>query len=286
MARRILVDGDWLVYTAGFAGQKTEYAYINAGGKLVSVAPNLTELKEAVGPTFAADNVFSRVVVDPLDHVLHSVRMMLDKAVAEVQERHGEDFSEVTVLIDGDGNFRHRLATIRPYKGNRATPRPARYPDIREYLADRGAELVYGHETDDELSIRWHQAADDDKPVIVGVDKDLLQIPGLHYNPNKGFCTITPELGELLVYRQCLTGDTTDNIGGCYKCGDKRAHALLKLGMSAAEKWALVVKEYQASLDKYGSELYNGLMAEQAAVENMRLVWLLTRPGEVWEPPV
>lgn len=283
MTTRILVDGDWIVYTAGFAGQKTEYVY-DADGAWVR-GSTMTALKETVGGAFNADNVYSRIVVDPIEHVLHSAKMMLTRAVASVIERVGGTEAEPTVFIDGDGNFRQKIATIRPYKGNRVAAKPVMYTAIREYLQEQwAAELVHDQETDDALSVVAH--AERGNVAIVGVDKDLLQIPALHYNPNKGFCKITPELGEALVYRQCLTGDVTDNIGGCYKVGDKRAHAVVTSGMTAAEKWAAVLAEYAASIDKYGEGLYNGLTAEQAATENMRLVWLRRFGGEVWTPPV
>lgn len=282
MAKRILIDGDWLVYTAGFAGQKTEYVY-ELGGENWVRGDTLTELKEIVGPTFNTAAVFSRVVCDPIEHVLHTAKLMLTKAVDAVTERLHANSPNVTVFIDGDGNFRQKIATIKPYKGNRIAAKPVLYSTIREYLQEQwGAVLVHDQETDDALSI---EAWADPDVVIVGVDKDLLQIPALHYNPNKGFCKVTPELGEALVYRQCLTGDVTDNIGGCYKAGPKRAHEVIRVTMFPEIKWAAVLKEYQASIDKYGEGLYNGLTAAEAAIENMRLVWLRHFPGEMWEPP-
>lgn len=284
--REVLIDGDWIVYTAGFAGQKSEYAYIYPKGQSI-IKPNMTELREAVGPAFDEARVFGRVAVDPPEHVFHSAKMMITRAVEAVAERLGHGDLSPRIFLDGDGNFRQKLATIRPYKGNRAAPRPAMYQALRDYLLEHwGAELVHDQETDDALSIAVHQHGGPGKPpVVVGVDKDLLQIPALHYNPNKGFCKVTPELGELLAYRQCLAGDPTDNIGGCYKVGDKRARTLMTAGLPNYDKWVVVVSEYEYSIARYGRDLYRGLDAEEAALENMRLVWLRRFPGEMWTPP-
>jgi hypothetical protein len=135
------------------------------------------------------------------------------------------------------------------------------------------------------MAIRQTEAwAGKKKTIIVGVDKDMLQVQGWHLNPNKGFKQISQREGEWRLYIQAAMGDPTDNIGGCYKCGIKKAEAHILSAMLEVEKWRAVVNLYQQSIDQYG-DMYNGLTAEEAATENMRLVYLLRAQDEHWEKP-
>lgn len=64
--------------------------------------------------------------------------------------------------------------------------------------------------------------------VIVTVDKDLQQIAGLHYNPDKQKITVVDEdLAEYNMYLQILTGDSTDNYPGLKGIGDRKAAQIL-----------------------------------------------------------
>ena len=280
---RLLIDGDWIIYTAGFASQHTTYVCPELFG--AQEFPNMTALDAAVDalPLSSYGAVYSRVEVDDISHTLHSAKQMLIKAIGTCQ-KHFNQTMKAEVYISKDGNFRHQIATIAPYKGNRPlNSKPAAYPALLAYLEQNWNALpVYGQEADDQLAIEQSKATG--PTCIVGVDKDLLQVPGYHYNPNKGFTTISPALGELLLYRQALTGDPTDNIKGCYKAGAKAASILIQNNSSATTKWNAVVRAYEHSIDKYGSDLYNGLSGYDAALENMRLVYLRRRVGEIWTP--
>ena len=67
------------------------------------------------------------------------------------------------------------------------------------------------HETDDELGIR--QTFHDGNSRIVSLDKDLLQIPGYHYNWVRDTHTLVSPLDGLRTfYKQLIAGDGTDNI--------------------------------------------------------------------------
>lgn len=286
IVRHVLIDGDYIVYAAGFAGQKTEYAYLPPEGAVLC-SYSIAEIQEQLGGnSLDRANLFARTYTDPPAHVFHSAKIMLQKIMRKCEAKYPRDALQYHVYIDGDGNFRQKLATIRPYKALRGD-RPILYHDLREYLRRQwDAKLVHDQETDDAISIVAHEGARRGvAPIIVAVDKDLLQIPGIHYNPNKGWTKISPELGEILLYRQCLTGDATDNIAGCYRVGKETAKKLIGPGLSEELKWSIVVGAYQKSIDHYGVSIYNGLTAEEAAVENMQLVYLRTRPDEIWVPP-
>lgn len=90
------------------------------------------------------------------------------------------------------------------------------------------SRVIYkvGAEADDLMSV---YALENPGSVIVSCDKDMLQVPGLHYHPLKGgFTLITPQQGEAKLLYQWAKGDMGDHIPGIYKHGDKAAEALLK----------------------------------------------------------
>lgn len=124
--------------------------------------------------------------------------------------------------------------------------------------------------------------------LIVSIDKDLLQIPGTHLNPDKddGPFKVTEEEGFYHHLVQTLTGDTTDEYPGCPGIGPKKAEAIL-FGASPpfgthAEAWRAVVKAFE----KTGLD-------EEAALIQARTARILTadlydfkrKEPKLWEPP-
>jgi len=173
--------------------------------------------------------------------------------------------------LTGSGNFRNDLATIKVYKGQRP-PKPEHLPATRDQLVERwGAEIVEGQEADDAIGIKATDLNGD--CVIASVDKDLLMIPGTHYNFVKQEWTkVDQEQGDYFFYKQLLTGDQVDNIQGVPGIGPKKAER-------AYEGCTTVQEMYQKAL-----EMYNGDADE--LLENARLLWLRRYEGEMWEPPV
>ena len=173
--------------------------------------------------------------------------------------------------LTGSGNFRNELATIKVYKGQRP-PKPDHLPATRDQLVERwGAEIVEGQEADDAIGIKATDLNGD--CVIASVDKDLLMIPGTHYNFVKQEWTkVDQEQGDYFFYKQLLTGDQVDNIQGVPGIGPKKAE-------KAYQGCTTVQEMYQKAL-----EMYNG--DADALLENARLLWLRRYEGEMWEPPV
>lgn len=300
-----LVDADYLEYAAGFAGQHTHHL-LTAGNDAIIGAFDSAEGRneaetawEGKGGDPNALLRWERVEVEPIGHVLHSAKKML----LHIQERVGEKFTTSDVAMQlyltGSGNFRDQLATIRPYKGNRKPwHKPRLQREIRDYMVrEWGAKVIYGQEADDEVCIRQSIA---DKAeiitVICGIDKDLLQCPGWHYDANKdAFANITGHQGLLKFYKQLLSGDPTDNVGGCYKIGTGRADTIVKEVVAAPRKrtddleallYARVLQAYSDSIQKYGEDTdYAHLGAEKAVLENAQLLWLRREYGQVWTPP-
>lgn len=242
---------------------------------------------------------WERVEVEPIENVLHSTKKMLQS----IEERVAEKFKanvDMRLFVTGSGNFRERIATIRPYKGNRKPwHKPRLQREIRDYMVKQWrATTVYDQEADDEVCIQQSQrTTDGPMTVICGIDKDLLQCPGWHYDANKdAFAHISEAQGTVQFYKQLLTGDTTDNVGGCYKMGAKAASDLIQVAKATLEGdytdklapflYSQVLQAYERSIQKHGADTgYEKLGAEAAVLENGRLLWLRRFYGEMWTPP-
>ena len=235
---------------------------------------------------------YSRIEPEDDAHAFHTMNIQIRAALKRIREKFDCEVA-YAVFLTGAGNFREQVATIQPYKGNRKAAKPVLYDKLRDFLVDNhDAIVVTGQEADDEVAIRQTMAQegvelDRDNPqsVIVTIDKDLLQVPGWHYNPQRdGFKFVTPEFGALHFYRQILTGDAVDNIPGIKGMGPKKAEKILQIGMTPGEMWHYCLDEYE-SCGQYDDPTL-------AAIENAQLLWMkrsydeaLWPPEELWTDP-
>ena len=177
-------------------------------------------------------------------------------------------------FLTGKNNYRYEIAKTVPYKGNRKdAKKPKHYDALRECMITRlGAVIVDGQEADDEVAIRM--SADPDKYLLIGVDKDLRQIPGWHHNPHKAQ---TEYIDEFEAYKnfclQLLTGDRVDNIPGLEGIGPVKAAKALKDAKTQEDLLQAAWKQYQEK--KHGIEY----LTEQG-----QLLWLRRYEGELWQP--
>lgn len=158
-----------------------------------------------------------------------------------------------------DNNFRTQLFPF--YKANRKQEKPTHYEFLKEHLLTRwGAEIAHGMEADDALGI----AQDSDSPidrshpyqtVVCSIDKDLLQVPGLHYNFVKDeWFEIDEREGTRRFYTQLLTGDTTDNIRGCRGIGPVKAEKALAGLVDEEDYLDAVFNIYQKQEEEMSTE--------------------------------
>lgn len=177
-------------------------------------------------------------------------------------------------FLTGKGNYRYEIAKTVPYKGNRKdAKKPKHYDALRECMITRlGAVLVEGQEADDEVAIRMTK--EPDKYLLVGVDKDLRQIPGWHHNPHKAH---TEYIDDFEAYKsfatQLLTGDRVDNIPGLSNVGPVKAAKALKDAKTKEELLAAAFAKYQ--------ELGH---SREYFIEQGQLLWLRRTEGELWQP--
>ena len=188
-----------------------------------------------------------------------------DQMIQDILADTGSD--SYSVYLTGTDNFRREIAPS--YKANRPDERPAHWQAVREFLVTHHkAEICNGHEADDQLGIQ--QDKERGTTVICSIDKDLLQIPGRHYNfVKKTFQEVGIDEGLEHLYLQSLIGDRSDNIIGVAGIGPvKAAQALDGL---LPEEWYNKCRE-----------LYND---DERFHLNMKLLYIWQKPNDIWEPP-
>lgn len=315
------IDADPIVYRAGFAAETNHYMVVaeNVDGELfegqfgptvetkekkrATAWANVQAWLEANKLTLVSKEI--NVIPEPIENTLTIVRTQVSHIVEAVNKRLGHD-AHVTLFLSGPGNFREELATFKPYKGNRdASHKPFHYQAIRDYLTSTwNGVVVHGREADDELSIRgWEKYKAEEPYVISTIDKDLDQIPGLHYNYMKHvFYDVEQQEGELFFYQQALSGDLTDNIGGACvsnrkKTGyvrDRAAEIVARWFRDAKKKsanwqdylWSQILATYVHQAKELGDACYyTEAQAQAAALESARLVYMQQEVGQLWTPP-
>ncbi len=244
---RLLLDGDILLYSCAFAAEKVRYCVTERwDSEKHEVAGFWDNHKEATAymddPDHDKDRVtftlWSRKEIQPVEFAIHATNTVLESLV----ERFAP--SSVDVYLSDSTTYRHRLATTKPYKGNRSAPKPVYYDDVKEYLLSRGAIIRPDIEADDCLAIE--ATKDPANTLMVTVDKDLMQVPGKHYNwKTQEYNEITKKSADFSLATQLLTGDTTDNIPGLPKCGPVAAKKLLEGAKNTKDLFGRVFKAYE-----------------------------------------
>lgn len=172
-----------------------------------------------------------------------------------------------SVYLTGGGNFRRELTA--DYKANRPDSRPKHWAAVREFLVTQHKAFVCeGFEADDQLGV--DQDKERGTTIIASIDKDLLQIPGKHYNfVRKEFKEVSKDQGLKALYMQSLVGDRSDNIFGIAGIGPVKAARVLD---------SLLPEEYYEAC----RELYND---DKRYHLNMKLLYIWQKPNDIWEPP-
>ena len=258
---KLEIDADSLIYKAGCSNETRSYHIqnIKTGAVVHEVQYKADALEYIAGdpnlvPVFHKD-------AGPVQHSLSNVKRGIEGILDSL--RH-TDFG---LYIGGKGNFRHDLYS--EYKAHRdPNAKPIHEKEIRWYMQDTwGAVQVHGEEADDKVSYLCCAAPED--TTIVGIDKDLWNTPGLHYNPDKKIHEyISVQEADTNFWLQMLTGDSADNIPGLKGVGPKTAEKLLDYD----NPYESVLQEYRK---REQTEDYFILMG--------RLLWLRRNPGELWD---
>ena len=194
-----------------------------------------------------ADSIYFRVAYKTKNE--KEIRKNIDIMMKEIE---GQCLmpDEMKVAVKGFGNFRKDI--YPEYKQNRKELEPDMKWALKkghEHMIKKwGAVQADGMEADDLVAIWAYEArANEDAYVVVGIDKDLKQIPGNHYNfVKKEHCFIDDDEAHLLLMTQCLTGDNSDNIPGIKGVGPVKAKKILS-GIARDRRWGRVKAAWRAN---------------------------------------
>jgi len=184
-------------------------------------------------------------------------KSVVEHELTKLRQRFNTD--DIILFFTDQKNFRK---TIDPnYKGNRTKRKPCGYLKLKNWGMETYPSLMYPNlEADDVLGIVATNGSVKDF-VLISPDKDMSQIPVRIYNLKDEF-TQTPEAAKRLLYKQCLTGDSTDGYKGCAGVGPKRADQILD--KAKGDYWPAVVKAFEEAE-----------MTEEDAIRNLQLAKIL-----------
>jgi len=276
--KTVYIDGDNLPYRIGFQTQRTIYT-CDIEGEHTCSPFLITKYKRDV-------NKFLKLVPDMLVstheyleepmQAINTLKLALQGIVM------GSKCNTFKVVLSGKDNFRNEIAPddseiwkdskFVGYKANRKDfQKPAHWQMLREWLEDKPYTIISENEEADDVVSR----AMVEGYVGASNDKDLDNTPGLHYNFNKG------ELYELTeaeairnFYRQCLTGDTADNIPGLKGIGPVKANKILGNSLVMGELEQSVLDAYAAVYDD----------PQEALTQVGRLLHMRRVKDEIWNP--
>lgn len=282
---KILIDGDILLCKIGFACQRTCYL-IREDGHTYDCEDSWTlrDIKKIIEEECIRPEVLRYFKTAP-DQVKFTAREL----VGSILKNIGSDDYIIFLKHPGTKTFRHQIDPS--YKTSRLNyPRPVLEQQAREYLVDNyNVQFVSGIEVDDMLGIEQDKV--NNSTIIASIDKDLWQVPGMHYNINTreigysydpGYLCYHPKnsstlygRGKLWFWAQMLLGDSTDDIKGLNKYGskdysNKKVFQLLTSSLDNVED--LVYTQYQKVLKDRADEIFK---------LNKQLLWILRDFKEV-----
>ena len=195
---------------------------------------------------------FAELEVNMRRSIDDTMNYIMDNTMAE----------EARIYLGGTGNFRYDI--YPQYKANRiGKDDPPHRQEAKQYLVDHwDAFLVDGIEADDRVAIDNESLREcGENPIVCAIDKDLLQLPGEHFNYDKGTWTTVSEWDGLKTFYQgLLIGDRADHIFGVDGIGPKKSMYALQWCES---EWEL----FETVRDMYDDD--------ERLLVNGRCMWLL-----------
>lgn len=283
LSQLILIDGDIIVYKTAFGVETPIYV---AGGGVYIRKGYAERIAKQKGVT-----VKKRVNVGSEQ----TLRKKLDANLKQMfDDLESHNYKMYLTASKVEGNFRSKLSTLLPYKGNRsAFIKPVHYNRLREILVkEYGAILVEGQEADDALAIEqtkhFNTVGHWESTIIATIDKDLKTVPGRHYHfTNRSISYVDEDLALRTFSKQLLIGDDTDNIPGITKIlkilGREEESKSLTYG-HYIKKYDEATREYTGpQCFDYVKGIYEGLNIDLKYFHEIgNLLHLRRYEGQIW----
>lgn len=263
----VLFDGDIIAYRAGFAAEKR--VYFDTRNPPEKGGSSFSTKKEALKEVDKEHLDYQRDL-EPLENALQNAKSLINGSLEVLKDSHGmADVKYVTFISGNDQKPNFRTKVDPEYKANRDPKhKPTYLKELVDYLVkNHGGFVTQGCEADDFFGHAQSDAIQNGMvPVIVSIDKDLAQLPGIHYNLVKNeLVDISKEDATLVFWRQMLEGDSVDNIKGVVGIGKVKAKKCIPAKTTDEEAKKIVTAYYQRDHDDDWEKEYN---------KNCDLLWI------------
>lgn len=188
----------------------------------------------------------------------------------------GARATEYIGVFSAVSNFRQERYHYNVYKGNRREKDDwvVRWESIiKQHLVTKWGFLIPNEEleADDIVSGLWYTFNEPEEVIICSPDKDLNQIPGLHFDykkPDEGIKYLTNDTALVNFWKQVMIGDTTDNVSGIPGIGPVKADKLLNETEAFDAAYSSMVKFQYC---KYFGDYY-GVIIYQETLDTIQLL--------------
>jgi len=203
------------------------------------------------------------VIIDSSDEEIALLRV--EQLMQEIL--HATEADSYRCFLSPSKNFRYEA--YPDYKANRKDIVPPKFlQEAREFLVTEWkAKVTHYIEADDALGIDQC-----DNTVVCSIDKDLLMIPGNHFNWLKqiyGDMTVQSQQdADMFFWKQMLIGDRSDNIIGVRGIGPVKADKFITAEADNQTWFNIVYDAYEYDASRF--------------VRNANCLWIKRSEESLW----
>jgi 5'-3' exonuclease len=197
---------------------------------------------------------------------------MIERILDETQA------SSYSCFLTGSDNF--RFSIYSEYKANRKDAiKPKWHSAIREYLCERwNAQVSDGCEADDMMGIAQEKSLTQ-VSIICSIDKDMMMIPGHHYNfVKKEFIDVEEPDATRWLYYQAIMGDKVDNIPGFDGKMRSKVPKFMQWMIDELEEFDNEAEMYAFVKDQHQSPEMLDIY--------LKCLWIWREEGNIWKNPM
>lgn len=145
------------------------------------------------------------------------------------------------IFIKGKNNFRKEL--FPEYKANRPTPNPIIH-NLYEYFKI-AHQAIESHDAESEDYVYTVSKKIDNNGIILSIDHDTDEIPGIHYNYKKNIWRkITLEQARMSKYQKLIVSESGDNVNLAKGLGVKHFEKFYNSSMTDEQIEEQLLKSY------------------------------------------